>query len=337
MSAAGIAAWQRAIDLSIELGKAAPWECVSADAILGIRDPVSREADWCTVMGHAGEVFGVAIYPGDDGFATLQRLLDDDVDEFDAAITQRAITLTFESASTLAPATKKLMKVLGRAFRGGRAWPELLLHEPGLAPAPALGEVRLQRVANTLCGLNSLLGWARNDPNGSASADDEHAWVTSPPFGEGDRQQQKLPILATKPSTPPPYDRLAVERVRAGNAARRGKWFLDWFPGHGVIDGPEAEGRPFFICHVVLLDLENGLMLATEIGRVATIASDIQHLLLRSFIKSGLPETLLVRRQEVAEMLGPLVQALGIPMHRDARLCEVTREVHEGLTSFLAR
>ena len=146
-----------------------------------------------------------------------------------------------------------------------------------------------------------------------------------------------MPIVAAGPIVPPPYDRIAVQRLQAGSASRRGNWFLDWFPGHGVIDGPEAEGRPFVICHLILLELERGMMLGTEISRLSTIWPDLQKLLLQSCARCGLPERLLVRRQDVAATLGPLAQGLDVELQCDDRLCVVTRQVHEGLRSFLAR
>jgi hypothetical protein len=278
------------------------------------------------------------MYPADAGYATLQGAVDEEIDEFDAAFAQLAITLQFESSATILPATRKVFKAIGRTYRGAHAWPELCEHEPGFFPAPLRDEAQLQRTANTLRGLVHLLPWARRDPAGGAVDDGDRAWVTAPPFGPGDLQLQTLPVVRPAPVASPPFDEIAVRRLVGGGRARSGvTWFLDWFTGHDVIDGPEAEGRPYFLCHLLLLDTNSGMLLACELARLSEVAQGLQQVLLQTCERFGLPERLIVRRETVAETLQPLAQRLGIGLNRDAKSVGITRRLYAEITSFLGR
>ncbi|MEO6594990.1 MAG: hypothetical protein ABIP94_09590 [Planctomycetota bacterium] len=326
------AAWHHVLDVAVGVLELEPWGHIAPDAVLGVHDPVSREVDWCTVMGHAGEVFGIAMYQGDEGYATLHRLEQDAVDELDVQIAQRAVTLTFESAATTTPASKTVLKRLGRKFRGARAWPELLVHEPGLFPIPPWNETQLERIANALCGVAAFVPWAFDDGDGGVCPVPGRAWVTAPPFADGDRRQEVLPAVIEVPVATLPFDQVEVARLRSNSASSSEHWFLDWFCGPSVIDGSEAAGRPFFSTHLMALDLGSGMLLGADVGRLATVAADLLAIVLRLCARQGVPAAIVVRRRELLVALQPLASALGVSLRHEPGLIEVSRNL---LSSFL--
>lgn len=335
LSPALASAWHHAIDIAVATAQLAPWERVAPDAVLGVDHPDSRETDWCTVMGHANTVFGIAIYPGVAGYETLRRL--PGIDEFDAQVAQLAITVTFESAATLAPESKRLLQRLGRRFRGARAWPEVLVHEPGMVPIPPWTAAQLDRVANAMTGVAAMVPWADLDPAGGTSPDPDRAWVTTPPFGDSNRRLQALPAPIAQPVELPPFDRLAVARLRAASKPTGGKWYLDWFCGLSVVDGPETEGRPYFNSHLILLDVGTGMMLGMNVGRLQTVAADLQALLLTVIERHGMPAVLVARRADVATALQPFAADLGVPLQHAPEMIAATRDVHSHFMRFLGR
>lgn len=328
-------AWSQTLDIAVGIRELRPWEHFAPDAVLGVRDPVSGETDWCTVMGHDDEVYGIAIYGGDAGYETLYRILHEEVDEFDAPIIQRCTTLIFGTSAGLLPATKRLLKGLGRSFRGAAAWPELLVHTPGLLPAPPRDEATLRRIANALTGLAKLAPWATDDATGGACQVPGHAWATTFPFGDADRRTAPLPKVGPRPVVTAPFDQLAATKLRSSSSPRRGRWLVDWFSGMGVVDGPEAQGQPFFTTHLFLLDIDSDLMVGVQVGRVSTVMDDLQKLVLDTGARLALPNALLVRRRELVPALQPLAQALGVPIEHAPELAEVTQHVYGEMMEFL--
>lgn len=335
LSPALATAWSHTLDIAAGIRELRPWEHFAPDAILGVRDPISGETDWCTVMGHDDEVYGVAIYSGDAGYESLHRILHEEVDEFDAPIIQLCTTLVFGASAELIPATKRLLKGLGRSYRGAAAWPELLVHTPGLLPAPPRDEATLRRLANALTGLAKLAPWATDDATGGACQVPGHAWTTTFPFGDADRRTAPLPKVGPRPVMTAPFDQLAASKLRSSSSPRRGRWMVDWFSGMGVVDGPEAQGQPFFTTHLFLLDVDSDLMVGVNVGRVSTVVADLQQLVLESAARQGLPNALWVRRRELVPALQPLAQALGVSIEHKPELAEVAQHVFGEMMGFL--
>lgn len=336
LSPAMASAWQHLIEISVGIREIAPWEVFSPNAVLGVRDPVSGDMDWCNVMGQDGDVFGVAVYSGDAGYATLHRILNDEIDEFDVAIAQRAVTLTFESASTAIPATKQLMKQLDRKFRGSNAWPEVLTHEPGLLPRLPHEEAQLDRLANALCGLAAMAPWACEDPDGGACTEPDHYWATEFPFSERERFLAPEPQVAAPVVVLPPFDQLAAARIRQSTTSRNGQWYLDWFCSITTIDDPK-EGPPYFPAHLVCLDLTSGTLIRVDITKIDEAVHQLQAIVLREGEKRALPERILVRRQDLHIALQPVANALGISLELEPELAELSHNMQDQLLNFLAR
>lgn len=328
--------WPPVLEIATGLRDLRPWEYFAADAVFGVRHPATGEVDWCTVMGQNGEVFGISMYPGDAGYQSLHRILHDEVDEFDRQIARHCTTLFFESAADLLPTTKKLMKSLGRSFRGKNAWPELLVHEPGMVPVPPWSPAQLNRIADVLCGLANLAPWVSSDPHGGLCQVDGHAWVTAPPYDREDRRLAELPQVGPRASlAPAPFDRLAAARLRNSQNRRAGRWFVEWFAGLSIVDGPEVAGRPYFATHMLLLDLDSDMMVGVHVGRLDAVAADLQALVLKTAGQFGLPAGLHVRRPELAEALQPFAAELGVPLACEPKLAHVTKVVRNELLQFL--
>lgn len=328
------AAWQLALDAAVTVNHLEPWLHVDPEAVLGVRDPRSGEVDWCVVIGHGGEMFGAAVYLGHEGYASLHQLNHGEIDEFDQLVSQRAVSICFESAATCTPETKKLLKALGRQFRGAHAWPEILVHEPGMVPVPPWSEAQLLRITNALAGLAALVPWAGVDPEGGVSPVASRTWCIEPPFAGADPHQVELPPVSRHLPEPPPFDQLAATRLRAkeqGAAA----WFVEWFTMGDVIDTGEVGSRPYFAAYLLVIDVESGLILGTEVSSVQETASRMQQLVVRLVVQHGRPASLLVRREDLAATLRPFAAALDVLLQHEPELIELTRQVHGSFGQFM--
>lgn len=328
--------WHEVLDLAETLRQAEPWRRSAPNAVLGVRDPATGSIDWCSLVGHDGQVFGVAIYSGDAGYATLHRLHAGEVEEFDEQITQQAIVVSFVASAEVLPSFKSILKALGRSYRGAHAWPEVLRHVPTFMPVPPDEPNELRRLALTLRGLLALTPRLAGELRGGECEIDDHALVVEPPFPPGTVQTRPLPHVEREPVVVPAHDRLAAKRAKRHDGGEPRFWFVDWFSGLGIIDGPEAEGRPYFTAHVLVLDMQKDLLLKVDLCRIDEVPAMLQKLLIAA-AANGCPTDVVVRRPAVAQVLQPVAEDLGCVVHHEPDSVAVTRHVFEQTLQFFGK
>jgi hypothetical protein len=62
------AAWRELVKAADGFYAERPWEILTEETIFGVLDPESGQTLYCTILGQLGEVFGMAVYPGPDGW-----------------------------------------------------------------------------------------------------------------------------------------------------------------------------------------------------------------------------------------------------------------------------
>ncbi len=312
-----------------------PWRWINGTSLFGVRDVQSGEVDWCSIMGQAGQTFGVAIYAGEAGLGSLQRMLDDGPDEFDAIIQQQALVFTCNDRDMITKDMAAVLKGCGRRYRGRNAWPELVEHLPGYFPMPPQDPVRLRRTAMTLACLTALCAEALEKPGLDLPDEQDRNWVAYPEAnGRLSVTREAIPLIP-RPTLPVlAIDEVAVARARAQARQVGSTILLDWFVGNAVIDGSDADGRPYFVTHVMALDPQTGIILGMEMGRLAEVWQDTARLLLTTCAAYGVPTQVLLRRREAMTVLGPLITVLGAePVHRP-EAAEATRHIRDELEGF---
>ncbi|WP_445595379.1 DUF7309 domain-containing protein [Alicyclobacillus acidocaldarius] len=71
----------------------APWQWKHDDALFAAEDPDTAEIRYCSMMGALGEFHGLAVFPGEAGWRSLQLLRDDD-DSYQAEEQRSEASLT---------------------------------------------------------------------------------------------------------------------------------------------------------------------------------------------------------------------------------------------------
>src|SRR5699024_2072473 len=117
-----------------EFQKLTPWEAMFDEHSFAVVDPVTEERIYCSVLGGGGEVFGLAVYIGDEGYASLMDSLSDKVPDFDFILKQRSLLMSFEDREDLEKADYKLIKSYDIPFRGRKSWPLFRSYKPGYYP-----------------------------------------------------------------------------------------------------------------------------------------------------------------------------------------------------------
>ena len=327
--------WSEILTRAETFRELVPWRWINGTSLLGARDQVSGEIDWCSIMGQGGQTFGVAIYPGEAGLRSLQHMFDHGPDEFDAILQQTAHVLTFNDRNGITKDMAVILKACDRRYRGANAWPELIIHDPGFFPMPPRDMATLTRTITVLDCLFCMFINAAKNPGWDMADDQDRAWVALPEAdGKTPIVRQAIPVIPPLPLPVIPVDEVSVGRIRAQRRAPGHQVLIDWFPGGAVIDGPDAAGRPYFAMHLLAFDTSTGMILAAEVSRFAAVWTDMAQLLLRISEQGGIPSQVCVRRSEALTILGPLAQALGTKLAVQRNAAELVRHFRDQFQAF---
>lgn len=128
--------WKEFYEAAIAYRDLKPWEWMHDNDIIGVQDPESGEIGYCCVMGNAGEVYALGLYPGDEGFKSYLLLLNqpDGISLEDQAalgLNQILLKVEFVDRGELTETDLKQIKALGLKFRGRNQWVQARYHLPG--------------------------------------------------------------------------------------------------------------------------------------------------------------------------------------------------------------
>ncbi|CAM3251503.1 plasmid pRiA4b ORF-3 family protein [Filibacter tadaridae] len=111
-----------------------PWETLDDNQIFVVIDPESRENLFCSILGGAGEEFGMAVYIGEAGLRSLEDTFDNTKETMDLIFKQRSILLSFVDRDELDTEDYKFIKKHGGTFRGRKQWLQFRSFVPGSYP-----------------------------------------------------------------------------------------------------------------------------------------------------------------------------------------------------------
>lgn len=126
--------WPETLRLAKRFHQLKPWIQMTDEHIFAVIDPISEKYLFCSVLGRAGELYGLAVYIGADGFKVLLDMLSGRVDEFDIFQRQHSLLVSFEDRTDLQKEEYELIKTYDTTFRGKKAWPSFVSYIPGYYP-----------------------------------------------------------------------------------------------------------------------------------------------------------------------------------------------------------
>lgn len=137
--------WKEFYEAAIAYRDLKPWEWMYDGDMFGVQDPESGEIGYCCIMGNAGEVYALGLYPGDEGFKSYLLLLNqpDEIsmeDQFALGLNQLMFKVEFVDRSELSEKDLKQIKALGLKFRGRNQWVQARYHLPGTLGWPINAE-----------------------------------------------------------------------------------------------------------------------------------------------------------------------------------------------------
>lgn len=283
------------------------------DQVFGVYDRHTDTVGYCCIMGALGEVLGLAVYMGPDGYTGYRAMqqpnedwaaLDDTYGHLHALVT------AFDNREDVQPEDRTIMTRLGLRFRGRRAWPTFRYHRPGKIPLlPSAPHVR--HLTRALTEALVVAQVYQNHPDDLVRAD--HHILVRRPLDDGSAewisQWEASPIhVYVPPNIAVPAGEL--DQVR-NLGIMRSSWEIDAFYLTGVSD-PETGDVPR--AHL-LVDQERELILDMQVTSDADSIPRMWESMLQKMVDlGGRPEKIFVRQHRVAADLTPLANLLGIPL-----------------------
>lgn len=130
--------WEKLYEVATRIRELEPWELLWDMDIIGIR--VGEEPEntvFYSILGKAGDCFGIAVYEGYDAYnsflmLTMQEQMNLSVEY--AMFNQNSITCYWGNREELSGKQRETIKELGYKYRGKNNWLYFLSYEPGYYP-----------------------------------------------------------------------------------------------------------------------------------------------------------------------------------------------------------
>jgi len=313
--------WQELYDAAIEFRNLAPWQWMYDDVLFAVEDPDTGEIGYCSIMGALGEFHGLAVFPGEAGWRSLQLLRDDD-DSYQAEeqrmFGQCALIASFESSRDVTKQDRAILKQLDLRFRGEHAWPVFRSHRPGYLPwYLTQDEAKFLTVA--LSQATVVASRVREQPD-LLEQPQPNQVLTRKRVKDGvsyiwiDEWTEPPQIPLSEFEIPPFHvDEAILKHIRR-QGTRKGEWEVDIFYAPFAVEEGE---RPMFPKMLMCVDHVSGMVLQVHAAVHETYAQECVDKLLEAIAVGNCPSAILYRRPEVAALLRPIAASLGIKLRQD--------------------
>lgn len=308
--------WHRLFLLLEEFKQLKSWEWLSDADIFAIQDPESGEIGYCSILGHGGEEFGLALYLGAEGLRALHltqsQLL---ADPMEIIHIQRSLLISFCDRQELEKEDYELIKSLGLSFRGKKQWPLLRSMIPGYYPW-SLDQKEVRFLTNVLPQIIAVCQRAQQNPQRIRSMDFPHIFARLPVSTQAgvEWQDSKLSILEAidepKLHLNLQIDELYLKRLQKELQATEEVFEFSFISGPQPIQA-RPDHRPFFPIICLWLEQSSQQIIHHELIQPEELG-DIAYMFLHLVERLGWkPQTVLVDRSEAQTILAPLAKQLG--------------------------
>jgi len=314
-----------------------PWEWMEDRHLFGVQNPVTGEISYCCVLGAAGEVFALAVYIGSEGLNGYMKITTGKVKEGPEMLeTQNCLMASFEDRAALDTPDLKVMKELGKKFRGSHAWPQFRSYRPGYYPwildkdEAAFLTLALEQAIDVVVRFRDDQTFLR--PRGDALLVRVHKKEGSTLVWKNEWQTPEPP--APRSILIEPLDTERVEAVARKNLPRLGTWEIDYRYEQKPVRDKDG-GRPYLPVMLLAVHRESRFIIQAHLGRKNL--NDLRDKVIQGMEQSGtIPEAIAVVKDELAAVLEPLAQQLGIALITNERFKAVP-QIRRYMSQFFGR
>lgn len=309
------AAMERLYGLASELYGLRPWRILQEDNLIVVRDSVSGELCYCSVMGELGEVLSMHAYIGTEGLRQFRRIEAEEIanpGEFFATL--HCVYVEFVRKAELTRQDRELLAALGHPQGRGLASPIFRTMRPGFLPWFVTAEE-----ARTLseCIRDVILVCAAVASQKKVKFWDQADTYPMVSRIEGSEPGYKVEMVKSILPPEPPVTpvRLPEETLRAlrnRDWAMQGAMELN-MTYSGAAIGKKGE-RNSCAAIAIAADAGSGMVLAPEVTDSSITAGET---LAKVFLKAiqttrALPQEVRVSNQRLKDSLAPLMESFGV-------------------------
>ena len=318
-----LAAMKRLYALASDLYGLRPWRVLDESQLILVRDSVSGELCYCSVMGMLGEVYSMHAYIGTESLRLFRRLEAEEVtDAGEFFATQHSVSVEFVPKAELERQDRELLAALGHPQGRGLASPIFRTIRPGFHPwfvteeeARTLAEcIRAVIVICTaVASQKSAKFWDLTDT---------YPMVTRMEGAEPRYQVDlvKAVLPAEPPVMPVRLEEETLRLLRSQDYTVRGVMELDHILT-GTPIGKKGE-RSACAAFALAVDAESGMVLAPDVNNSSVAAGDALARVFLNAVQAGhtLPKEVRVRSQRLKDCLAPLMESFGVAVRVAGRL-----------------
>ena len=332
--------WNQLYKEAVEFKALTPWKWMHDSDLFGVQNPADGEVGYCCVLGAAGEVFGLAVYLGDQGLKGYFKAVewaDNPTDDKDILHFKKCFLLSFENRAGLEAPDLEVIKNLGLQFQGRNAWPLFRYYEPGYFPWYLTAE---QARYLTLCltEANGVVLRFKKELSGCAGS--VHTGKFFSRMYENRTKQYKDAQLSPTPMKEmvvmvKKIDPARLEEIIHISKRTEMTWEMDTFHAPTVVG--EKDQRPYFPILFLLADRDSYFVLDVHLTEPGRYPAELHEEFLKAIEKNKvIPQEIRVRKEELRVYLGPLAERLGIRVRLAGALPSVN-EARKGMSEFFKK
>lgn len=306
-------------ELAAELFAVRPWELLEDSELFLLKDPVSGQTCYCSVMGALGEVFELLAYVGAESYRFLSRLVRGDrIEPEDFYRSTTGVSVEFVSSSEITAPDRELLKAFKHPMGRGLVAPQFRALRPGYGPwYPTDAEAQtlaacmdaLLALCDRLEADESLYYWDKDEQG-------YYPFLTPVGRGKSGIQYSIEPNKVEVPPAPVPepavLDEVRLRRILEKDYPMRGALETDCFDSKTWIGGPDERKARTWVGLVA--DAGSGFLFQPAVGTLAQGTGTLAAQAILNAIEQlqFLPNEIRVQNTDLKAALLPVEQRLGI-------------------------
>jgi hypothetical protein len=315
--------WNELFEEANKFNKLQCWIWMDGGDLFAVQNPDSGEIGYCSVMGALGEVFGMAVYLGEEGLESMRKIQSDDLPPEEVMYTQKCLLISFEDRAELDKKDLALIKQSGLKFRGANAWPQFRYHEPGYFPW-YLNEEQARFATLVLQQAADVAARYRMDRRLLMPPNKDEILVRIPSVpsigGEiqwSDQWVKPKAYVQHEPKTAM-NDQLLLKRVKNKAIPKRGAWEVDYFYAPMPVEGPD---KPFYPRMCMWVDSESGQILNFHMAQNGDYRQEFLSKFLQMIESMNIkPHKLFVKRSDVRNCFESTARIIDVRIEQDSSL-----------------
>lgn len=351
--------WASLLEAAESFRALAPWEWLSDWPPLGLVDPLTGQTGFASVLGAAGEEFGLWMFQGPTGlWGILHFVASFPLSPWDGPVVKHhlnALGFSLGSRDEVGEPERRLYRKLGYSFRGRLGWPVFSRFEPGYAPSPPSGDdvtllARWITLATSFAERLREDDLLRHEWETRTDYDDEDTGpcrilCLMPAGGDTTGRPITTPlgpgVLAWRSFTPESpvqldgsFDFTKAAQYRRTLPRKNRSWEFEICPVPMLVRAPS--GRSLSVQVALCVEEQTGFVIGYNLVAGPDPAFPADNLL--KFVESAgyIPAEIGVTRMDVGRCVYPLTEALGISLVPYEHLPYLD-EAYDSLVDFLQK